>query len=151
MTSQRDNQAKAVSSEVILPPGIIIRAWTGSDFTAIQRLSNAAGWPTPQDRPAEASEAWRRSWPALVATHSAEVIGFLRALSDGAVTTYVCEILVDPAWRGQGIGRALIETCHHLCPSTRLDLLSGGTADGGPRFYEANGFRRFQGFRRSCC
>jgi hypothetical protein len=40
----------------------------------------------------------------------------------------------------------LIEACHHLCPSTRLDLLSGGTADG---FYEANGFRRFQGFRKS--
>ena len=134
---------------VALPPGVTIRGWTESDFIAIQRLSSAEGWPTPQDRAIEAMAAWRKSWPALVATHGKDVVGFLRALTDGAVTTYVCGILVDAAWRGQGIGRALIGTCHHLCPSTRLDLLSGGTADGGLRFYEANGFRRFQGFRKS--
>ena len=140
------SQVESVLSEVALPPGVTVRGWTESDFTAIQRLSSAEGWPTPQDRTTEAVAAWRGSWPALVATHGAEVIGFLRALTDGAVTTYVCEILVDAAWRRQGIGRALLEACHHLSPSARLDLLSGGTADG---FYEANGFRCFQGFRKS--
>lgn len=146
MSQREDHRAEAVSSEVILPPGVTVRAWTESDFPAIQRLASAEGWPTPQDRATEAMAAWRKSWPALVATHGEDVVGFLRALTDGAVTTYVCEVLVVPAWRGRGIGRALIEACHHLCPSTRLDLLSGGTADG---FYEANGFRRFQGFRKS--
>ena len=140
------SQVESVLSEVALPPGVTVRGWTESDFAAIQRLSNAEGWPTPQDRTTETMAAWRKSWPALVATHGEDVVGFLRALTDGAVTTYVCEVLVVPAWRGRGIGRALIEACHHLCPSTRLDLLSGGTADG---FYEANGFRCFQGFRKS--
>jgi len=140
------SQVESVLSEVALPPGVTVRGWTESDFAAIQRLSSAEGWPTPQDQATEAMAAWRKSWPALVATHGEDVVGFLRALTDGAVTTYVCEVLVVPAWRGRGIGRALIEACHHLCPSTRLDLLSGGTADG---FYEANGFRCFQGFRKS--
>jgi GNAT superfamily N-acetyltransferase len=140
------SRVEPVLPGVALPPGVTIRGWTESDFIAIQRLSSAEGWPTPQDRPTEAVAAWRKSWPALVATHGEDVVGFLRALTDGAVTTYVCEVLVVPAWRDRGIGRALIEACHHLCPSTRLDLLSGGTADG---FYEANGFRRFQGFRKS--
>jgi len=140
------SRVEPVLPGVALPPGVTVRGWTESDFAAIQRLSSAEGWPTPQDRTAEAMAAWCRSWPALVATHGEDVVGFLRALTDGAVTTYVCEILVDLDWRGQGIGRALIEACHPLCPSTRLDLLSGGTADG---FYEANGFRRFQGFRKS--
>jgi len=143
------SQVESVLSEVALPPGVTVRGWTESDFAAIQRLSSAEGWPTSQDRATEAMAAWRKSWPALVATHGEDVVGFLRALTDGAVTTYVCEVLVVPAWRGRGIGRALIEACHHLCPSTRLDLLSGGTADGGFRLYEANGFRCFQGFRKS--
>ena len=74
------------------------------------------------------------------------VVGFLRALSDGAVTTYVAEVLVAAGHRGRGIGTALLEACHRLCPETRIDLLS--TADASA-FYEAGGFRAFAGYRKS--
>jgi GNAT superfamily N-acetyltransferase len=60
---------------------------------------------------------------------------------------YIAELLVVPGWRGRGLGRALLDTCHLLFPHTRVDLLSTESAD---RFYEASGFRRFQGFRKSC-
>jgi predicted N-acetyltransferase YhbS len=142
----RQRQVERAVLEVVLPPGITIRAWAEADFAAVERLSDAEGWPTPRSQPAEALAAWRRSWPALVAADGGEVIGFLRAVTDGAVTTYVAEILVAPERRRQGIGAALIETCHVLCPSTRLDLLS--TADAGG-FYAASGFRPFPGFRKS--
>jgi GNAT superfamily N-acetyltransferase len=128
-----------------LAAGIAVRPWAEADFPAIQRLSSAAGWPTPVERPDAALAAWRRSRPALVATHGTEVVGFLRALSDGEVTTYVAEILVAAEWRDRGVGSALIEACHALCPRTRLDLLS--TAAAAP-FYRARGFRPFPGFRR---
>ena len=146
---EREAQENPIASallNVTLPSGIIIRVWRESDFATIQQLSSAEGWPTPQNRSGEALAAWRQSWPALVATEGEEVIGFLRALTDDAVTTYIAEILVAPRWRRQGIGHALVEACHNLCPSTRLDLLSAGVADG---FYQATGFRRFQGFRKS--
>jgi GNAT superfamily N-acetyltransferase len=131
---------------ITLPGGVSIRAWADADFAAIRQLSTTEGWPTPEARPEEALIAWRASWPTLVLVNGQEVIGFLRALTDEQVTTYIAEVLITPRWRGQGLGRVLVETCHRLCASTRLDLLSTESSDG---FYEAAGFRRFQGFRKS--
>jgi GNAT superfamily N-acetyltransferase len=143
---ERQTQVEKAVVGLALPGSIGIRAWLETDFAAVQHLSTAAGWPTPVERPYEALNAWRASWPTLVLVNGPEVIGFLRALTDGQVTTYIAEVLVSPQWRGQGLGQALIEACHRLCPSTRLDLLSTESSDG---FYEAVGFRHFQGFRRS--
>jgi GNAT superfamily N-acetyltransferase len=130
----------------MLPPGVTIRPWQANDFPIIQHLSDLEGWPTPSSRPAEALYAWQHSHPALVAVYNKQVIGFLRAITNEAVTTYIAELLVVKEWRGQGVGRALVEACHALVPPTRLDLLSTDQVDP---FYEANGFRRFQGFRKS--
>ena len=126
---------------------VTIRAWAKADFPAIQQLSSAEGWPTPTVRPAEALVSWRNAWPTLVAIcDDKELVGFVRALTDGEVTMYIAELLVAPTWRGRGVGRALLDACHLLFPHTRLDLLSTQSAD---QFYEASGFRRFQGFRKS--
>jgi GNAT superfamily N-acetyltransferase len=140
------SQVEIATSGVRLPAGVALRAWQTADFPAIQRLSELEGWPTPSQRPAQALQAWQNSWPALVATDQERVIAFLRAISDGAVTTYVAEVLVAAGWHGLGLGTALLAVCHRLLPTTRLDLLSIGPADG---FYRANGFRPFQGFRSS--
>ena len=115
----REDQVKATRSHISFPPGISIRPWTEADFPAIRRLSAAEGWPTPNERPDDALTSWRNAWPALVAADGDAVIGFVRALLDA---------------------------CHHLHPTVRLDLLATESSDA---FYEANGFRRFQGFRKS--
>lgn len=142
----RHSQVKSALAHVTLPSEIVVREWTEADFTAVQQLSQAEKWSTPTRRPDDSLTAWLQSWPALVATHEQLVVGFLRALTDGFITTYVAELLVERSWRGKGIGRALIETCHHLYPKARLDLLSKDTAT---EFYKANGFWPFQGFRKS--
>ena len=144
------NQRMAALHEALanrtLPPGITVRFWTEGDFGAIQALSRQARWLTPNQRPVAALQAWRESYPALVATDGAVVIGFLRALSDGAVTTYIAEVLIAPTYQRRGIATILLDACHDLCPATRLDLLSTEAAD---QFYAARGFRPFRGFRRS--
>ncbi|OGG50913.1 MAG: hypothetical protein A3F84_00090 [Candidatus Handelsmanbacteria bacterium RIFCSPLOWO2_12_FULL_64_10] len=140
------HQVEAAFAHVSLPPGVSIRAWSEADFAGIQRLSAAEGWPTPNERPEESLTSWRNAWPTLVATDGEAVIGFVRALTDGEITMYIAELLVVPERRGQGLGRALLDVCHHLYPHTRLDLLSTVSSDG---FYEGFGFRRFQGFRKS--
>jgi GNAT superfamily N-acetyltransferase len=145
-TDRRQRQVASALAELVLPAGIAIRAWSEADFSAIQQLSDAEGWPTPTARPDEALLSWRNSWPTLVAWCEGEMVGFVRALTDGEVTMYIAELLVAPAWRGRGLGRALLDACHLLFPHTRLDLLSTESAD---QFYEASGFRRFQGFRKS--
>jgi GNAT superfamily N-acetyltransferase len=142
----RQTRLDAVLTELVLPVGIAIRSWAEADFPAIQRLSSAEGWPTPAARPDEALVSWRNAWPTLVILHGEEVVGFVRALTDGEVSMYIAELLVAPEWRGHGLGRALLDACHLLFPRTRLDLLSTADAD---QFYEAGGFRRFQGFRKS--
>jgi GNAT superfamily N-acetyltransferase len=119
--------------------------WADADCAAIRELSAAEGWPTPTTRPEADLASWRAAWPAIIAEADGEVVGFLRALSDGAVTTYVAELLVAPAWRGRGLGRALLDACQALAPTTRLDLLAKPAAT---RFYERVAFRSFPGFRR---
>jgi GNAT superfamily N-acetyltransferase len=137
---------EAIVTAIALPAGVAIRAWDEADFPTIQQFSTAENWTTPIARAAEALEAWRRSWPTLVAVHDETVIGFSRSLSDGLVTTYVAEVLVAPAWRRHGIAAALLEATQRLCPGSRLDLLS--TAEAGA-FYQQAGFRHYAGFRLS--
>ncbi len=91
----RQSQVEAALARVTLPYSASIRAWREPDFAIIQWLSNAEGWPTPRRRPEDALAAWRNSWPALVALEGENIIGFLRALSDGAVTMYIAEVLID--------------------------------------------------------
>jgi GNAT superfamily N-acetyltransferase len=146
---QRAERKVAVANavqQIDLPAGFSIRPWTAESITTIQELSSAEGWPTPSSRSAETLAAWNASWPAIVLTQNEKVIGFLRALSDGHLTTYISEVLVASSYRGLGLGAALVETCHLLCRDARIDLLSTGSADG---FYKAKGFRPFQGFRKS--
>lgn len=129
-----------------LPPGVIIRPFATADFLEVQALSTTEGWPTPVERPAEALLAWQNAWPALVAVDGTAVIGFLRAITDGAVSLYLAELLVAPAWRRRGVATLLLEVCHRLYPTTRIDLLATASSQA---YYQANGFRPFAGFRKS--
>ena len=148
MAADSDKAARIglIIKDLNLPAGITVREWFQADFPAIQALSSAEGWLSVQTRPAEALRAWENSWPALVVTSEERVIGFLRAISDGEITTYIAEILVAPAWRGKGLGKLLLEVCHRLVPTTRFDLLS---LEKAANFYQGNGFREFRGFRKS--
>ena len=37
-----------------------------------------------------------------------KLIGFARVISDGATTYYLCDVVIDAAYRGKGLGKALI-------------------------------------------
>jgi ribosomal protein S18 acetylase RimI-like enzyme len=34
--------------------------------------------------------------------------GFARVISDHATSWYLCDVIIDPAYRGQGLGKALV-------------------------------------------
>ncbi len=127
--------------------GVQLRCWSEGDFPAIQRLSALEGWTTPQHRAEESLVAWQNSWPTLVVIEGENVIGFVRGMTDGEVTMYIAELLVEREYRGRGLGRLLLDACHELYPRTRLDLIS---TEGANDFYRADGFRFVgEGLRKS--
>ena len=129
-----------------MPASFSIEAWSPNYFDAICALSSAEGWTTPELRPKETLVAWENSWPTLVAVDTdGKLVGFLRAITDTQITTYLCEVLVAREFRRLGLGRLLVDVCQGLVPTTRLDLLSMNEADD---FYRSIDCADFQGFRR---
>lgn len=137
---------KDLISEVKLPKGILIRQFVEKDFSSVQRLYEKEGWMTFIKRKEDSLKAWKSSSISLVATDGEIIVGLVRALTDGEITTYIAEIIIDMDYRGKGIGAALLDACHNLYPHTRLDLLS---TEGADEFYENNKFRKTTGFRKS--
>lgn len=119
-----------------------IRPATAADASRIQMLCLAEGWlrfARPDYVKALEASVTR------VACRAECIVGYARALTDGTITLFICELLVAPDCRGQGMGRALIEALHAAYPSARMDLVSD--ADG---FYERQGFRRLgSGYRKT--
>ena len=132
--------------QVKLPQGIFIRQFNERDFPLIKNLYEQEGWMPFINREHDALQAWKNSTITLVALDGNNVVGLVRALSDGKITTYIAEIIVNINYRGKGIGKALLEVCHDLYLSTRFDLLS---SENSNEFYKNNKFRIFTGFRKN--
>lgn len=80
----------------------------------------------------------------VVARHEGRIIGFGRVVGDGALNVYVQDLIVDPGWRGRGVGgrilAALIERIEGSHgPGAMIGLFA---AEGREGFYEAHGFTR---------
>jgi GNAT superfamily N-acetyltransferase len=72
-----------------------------------------------------------------------KLVGFARVISDHATTYYLCDVVIDEAYRGQGLGKALLA---HIEACPRYDGLRGllMTRDAHG-LYEKFGFRTVEG------
>ncbi|TDF99200.1 GNAT family N-acetyltransferase [Paenibacillus piri] len=72
--------------------------------------------------------------------HGPRQIGFARIVTDHATMYWLCDVFVDDDYRGQGIGKRLIET---IAGADALQGLTGilGTLDAHG-LYEQYGFRK---------
>ena len=66
-------------------------------------------------------------------------VGFARVVTDHATFGYLMDMIVDPAWRGRGIGRSLLKHVMEdpVVASLRILLLRTETAHG---LYKKTGF-----------
>ena len=72
-----------------------------------------------------------------------KLVGFARVISDDATTYYLCDVIIDPAYRGRGFGKALVSHIVSLPEYAGLrGLLLTKDAHG---LYEQFGFEAVNG------
>lgn len=125
---------------------ITIRLYEEKDFPAIHKLNEQEGWSNLVEKQEQTKAAWQGSNAALVAEQDDQLVGCVRALTDGAITLYICELLIEKNSRGSGIGGKLMNRLHAIYPDTRVELLANSTSRS---YYEAKDFRAFYGFRKT--
>jgi GNAT superfamily N-acetyltransferase len=62
----------------------------------------------------------------ISATSGEDLVGFVRAITDGVYRAAIFDLIVDPAWRGRGLGVELIERAHAhpvLAGCRRVELI----------------------------
>jgi GNAT superfamily N-acetyltransferase len=111
---------------------------------AVLALCKAEGWPVAANRERLGRAMTGPGVTALAAVEDERLLGFAQAVGDGAITGYLCMLLVTKDARGQGVGKALIERTLRDSGVLRLDLLS--SEDAMP-LYERFPHVRIPGFR----
>ena len=110
------------------------------DTTPEQLQGFFAGWPNPPS-PQTHLHILQNSAAIELAVDddSGQVVGFINALSDGILTAYIPLLEVLPDYRGQGIGRTLVERMlARLSDLYAVDLLCDPELQ---RFYAQAGMR----------
>lgn len=76
----------------------------------------------------------------LSATAGGALVGFVRAITDGVYRAAIFDLIVDPSWRGRGLGVELIERAHAhpvLAGCRRVELIC---VEEMVPFYEKRGY-----------
>jgi len=77
------------------------------DFSVCHRFLTASYW-TPGIAAVEVERGFRNSALAVGAYAEGRQVGCLRVVSDRTRFAFLMDVYVDAAWRGRGIGRALV-------------------------------------------
>ena len=103
-------------------------------------LYRAAGWFGPSDPAPELDTMLANSFAVSAAFDDAgRLVGMARALSDGVSDAYILDVVVDPAHRSQGVGRAIVKHLAVHLASFGIDWIVCIGVPGTEAFYRAAG------------
>jgi ribosomal protein S18 acetylase RimI-like enzyme len=122
---------------------VTIEPFEEAHLDGLIALVAAEGW-------AEYSDDAERTYRALtapgvttlVAVTDGRVVGAIQVQSDGVIQAHVSMLLIDPDWRGAGLGSRLVRGGLERAGGLRLDIRT--RTEG---YYERMGASRSLGFR----
>ena len=123
--------------------GRIVHGAENMDLADIVRLLRFTYWADM--RPVETIERSLRNSACfgIYTEEGGRLAGFARVISDYATTYYLCDVVIDPACRGRGLGTALVAHIVSLPEYAGLrGFLVTRDAHG---LYEKFGFRSAEG------
>lgn len=128
---------------------VLVRFADPSDVVDVARLSAELGYPEPSDRIAKlidvcADDPFRR---ILVAEVEGRILGWIECLVFETLTAspeaLITGLIVDPASRGQGIGKRLVQAVEDWAKRHQLSAIrvrSQVKRAEAHRFYESLGY-----------
>jgi GNAT superfamily N-acetyltransferase len=105
------------------------------------RLFETTGWNQGYGLDEDALfRAISTSWTAVSAYDEDQLVGFGRVISDGVLHALIVELIVTPAYQGQGIGGQLLQKLVGRCRAHGIRDIQLFCARGKAGFYERFGF-----------
>jgi len=111
------------------------------DYEQVRQLLIDTGWRERVSDQHRFERMIQRANRTVVAVESSRVVGFARALFDGASNGYISTVAVAADRRGQGIGRELVKRLMDVDDYEKITwVLRAGR--GSTAFWEKMGFRK---------
>jgi GNAT superfamily N-acetyltransferase len=105
------------------------------------RLFETTGWNTTYQASQQALfQAISDSWYVLSAYENNQLVGFGRIISDGVLYALICDLIVNPASQGKGIGSTLLNKLIKHCRRQDIRVIWLFAAKGKSAFYNKFGF-----------
>ncbi|MDB5978157.1 MAG: family acetyltransferase [Nevskia sp.] len=117
-----------------------IRPIHPEEFESARALLSACGWTKKIEDPEVFEACVRASQIALVAEVGGQIVGFLRAITDGIFNGYISMVAVAPERQGTGIGKALVNAALGTNPNITWVLRADRAGVQG--FYTSLGFEQ---------
>ena len=115
-----------------------LRRIQASELSCVYELLAANGWRERVDSVEQLSALVEASQVADVAVIEDQVVGFVRAITDGQSNGYLSMLVVAPAHRRSGIGRRLVERAMGTNSQVTWVLRAG--REGASEFFAKLGF-----------
>ena len=88
---------------------VTFREIAPDDYEQLRHFLSEQGWAERVREPDRFRTMLEGSALTVVAVDGETIVGFARALCDGATNAYISTVAVAPHRRGEGIGRELVE------------------------------------------
>lgn len=108
------------------------------DWQRILELFKAVAWK--YRKAGEIESAFRNSTATIFVYHNELVIAFGRVVGDGRYYAMLADIVVDPDYQGQGLGKYLVQSLNDQLVDYHFVNLTA--APGADRFYKSIGWKK---------